>query len=182
MQNRGGGPKKVAIGATQESDKKRICTSPQPSSIQARQRGRATQRPKRQNQRPGRKGSREGKKWQRQEGKLLATTSSRNTLENDMLVQLEKLRGRAEEETKPYKREQQQGASWSPTTSALRTTMQQDTSSRTPTHPFEAQYECMMRSKEKKIASLFLVVWFTFQFGQSGVHVWCFGDVLRVVF
>ena len=30
---------------------------------------------------------------------LLATTSSRNTLENDMLVQLEKLRGRAEEET-----------------------------------------------------------------------------------
>jgi hypothetical protein len=81
---------------------------------------------------------------------LLATTSSRNTLENDMLVQLEKLRGRAEEETKPYKREQQQGASWSPTTSALRTTMQQDTSSRTQTHPSRAQYECMMRSKEKK--------------------------------
>ena len=94
--------------------------------------------------------SREGKKWQKQEGKLLATTSSQTTLENDMLVQLEKLRGRAEEETKPYKREQQQGASWSPTTSALRTTMQQDTSSRTQTHPSRAQYECMMRSKEKK--------------------------------
>jgi hypothetical protein len=43
--------------------------------------------------------SREGKKWQKQEGKLLATTSSQTTLENDMLVQLEKLRGRAEEET-----------------------------------------------------------------------------------
>ena len=42
---------------------------------------------------------REGKKWQKQEGKLLATTSSQTTLENDMLVQLEKLRGRAEEET-----------------------------------------------------------------------------------
>jgi hypothetical protein len=111
MQNRGGGPKKVAIGATQESDKKRICTSPQPSSIQARQRGRATQRPKRQSQRPGRKGSREGKKWQRQEEKLLATTSSQTTLENDMLVQLEKLRGRAEEERKPHKREGQKGAS-----------------------------------------------------------------------
>lgn len=42
---------------------------------------------------------------------LLATTSSRNTLENDMLVQLEKLRGRAEEERKPHKREGQKGAS-----------------------------------------------------------------------
>ena len=150
MQNRGGGPKKVAIGATQESDKKRICTSPQPSSIQARQTGRATQRPKRQSQRPGRKGSREGKKWQRQEEKPTC-----NNIEPEHVGKRHAGAAREAPRTcrggnKPRKREQQQGASWSPTTSALRTTMQQDTSSRTQTHPSRAQYECMMRSKEKK--------------------------------
>jgi hypothetical protein len=30
----------------------------------------------------------------------------------------------------------------------------------------------------KKICKSRLVVWFTFQFGQSGVHVCCFGDVI----